>query len=261
MTRESAVSEADAGNWRGQLTQAFEILLGRPLPGDEPGAVHAVYFGGNLIHETGFDRDAAWVSPAALSGAEPVLWDMGERPLEFDASGSIFEIVTSHSGVSPEFAADLGTACFARGLLRGGDLAPLLVRHGIDLAGPEWSDAWYLAYPRIPSDGTLFDAMRVALGIGDGPESLVEADVEVSEEWEEALSALPSPELRAHLALYCTDGDDGLMYLGEDRSGGGLLEEEGCSLVANWEEGQSQVEFAVVRLSDLVAGPGMEPAA
>ncbi|MGW4471806.1 hypothetical protein ACWENQ_19225 [Nonomuraea sp. NPDC004354] len=45
------------------------------------------------------------------------------------------------------------------------------------------------------------------------------------------------------------------MYLRTERSGGDLLADEGCTLIANWEEGQSQVEFAVVQVGELLAGP------
>ncbi|MEU0486709.1 hypothetical protein ABZ260_47040 [Streptosporangium sp. NPDC006013] len=260
MTRESSVFAGDVGDWKQQLADAFEILLDRPLSSYDPDAVYATYLGGNFIDEIGYNRHGGWVRPAALSGAEPVVWDyppydQGEPPLVFDASGSIFEFAKSNSGLPPEFTADLDDASFSQGLIRGADLAPLLVRHELDLAGPEWSDKWYVCYPRIVSDGTLFDAMRVAVGIGHGPESLLPFEAEATEEWQEALAAVTHPRLRAHLSFFCTDGEEGLGYLREDRSGGSILAEEGCSLIANWEEGQCQIEFAVVQLSDLVAGP------
>ncbi|MET9243255.1 hypothetical protein [Nonomuraea sp. NPDC003709] len=43
------------------------------------------------------------------------------------------------------------------------------------------------------------------------------------------------------------------MYLRSERSGGDLLADKGCTLIANWEEGL--VEFAVVQVGELVAGP------
>jgi hypothetical protein len=60
--------------------------------------IGAVRVGGNFINEIEYDQDAVWVSPAALTGAEPVIWDyppydVGEPPLQFDASQSIFEFI------------------------------------------------------------------------------------------------------------------------------------------------------------------------
>ena len=258
MTREPSASAGDAGRWEERLTGAFEILLGRPLSSYDPDAVYATYFGGNLINEIGFDRDPAWVGQAALSGAEPVVWDYppydeGEPPLEFDASRSVFGY--GKSGLPAAFEADLAQACFSPGLVRGADLAPLLARHELDLTAPDLADTWGVVHPRIVSDGTLLGALRAATGLGAGPECLLPFEVEAAEEWQEALAEVMPPELRTHLSFFCTDGEAGLMYLGDDRSGGGLLTKEGCTLIANWEEGQSQIEFAVVRLSALVAGP------
>ncbi|MBW4717558.1 hypothetical protein [Saccharothrix obliqua] len=244
-------------NWRRQLTRAFEILLGGPLS-DHPGdAVHVAYVGGNVFDEFGYNRVADWVRPAALRGAEPVvldcsLFDAGEPPSRFDAANSVFEFEDVRETGHAAFAADLAGASFGGGLVRGGDLAVLAERHGVDLADDTWTGRWYVPYPRLVSDGTLWDAMRVALTLGDGPADVLPLEGEAAEEWAEALEAVEDPGLRAHLAHYCGDGDSGLLYL---RSTGDVMAEEGCSVVANWEEGQSQVEFTVVRLSDLVAGP------
>ncbi|MFF5246483.1 hypothetical protein ACFY3V_19525 [Streptosporangium sp. NPDC000095] len=251
-----SASTTVSGPWREQLTGAFEILLGRPLASFDADAVYATFFGGDLINELGFARDTAWVTPAALRGAEPVVWDCPifdlEEPLpEFDASRSVFEF--DKTGLPPEFEEDLAAACFAGRLVLGGDLASLSARY--DLAASDLRDTWTVCYPRLVSDGTLFDAMRVATALGTGPESLLPFETEAAEEWQEALAGLTPPELSAHLSFFCTEGEEGLMYLRTERSGGDLLAEQGCTLIANWEEGQSQVEFAVVQVGELLAGP------
>ncbi|MCC5576697.1 hypothetical protein IMZ11_13755 [Microtetraspora sp. AC03309] len=87
-----------------------------------------------------------------------------------------------------------------------------------------------------------------------GPESLLPLEAEAAEEWQEALADLTPPELFAHLSYFCTEGEAGLMYLRTERSGGDLLADENCTLIANWEEGQGQVEFAVVQVGELLAG-------
>ncbi|MBW8486838.1 hypothetical protein [Actinomadura parmotrematis] len=232
--------------WRARLTPVFELLLGRPLDGFDPAADYAVYLGGNFINEIGFDRDPAWIAPAALAGAAPVVWDypifdQGEPPVRFDAGRSVFEL-------DPADLPD-GVPSFGRGLVRGADLA-----------GRVPAADWYVPYPRLVSDGTLFDALRVALALGDGPGDLLDVDAEAGGEWAGALAGIEPPELAAHLGFFCTDGEAGLMYLGTERSGGPLLAGEGCELIAGWEEGQGQVELAVVRLGDRVAGRAGERA-
>ncbi|GAA3862303.1 hypothetical protein GCM10022243_30900 [Saccharothrix violaceirubra] len=246
-------------DWRRQLVEAFELLLDGPLSRHPVDAVYATFLDGNLIHELEFHRDPAWVRPAALRGAEPVVWDL---PLfdedatapTLDAAHSIFEVDGRDPAPHPAFHADLAAVAFAPGLVRGADLAVVAERHGVDLADGTWAGRWCVAYARLVSDGTLFDAMRVALALGDGPDGVLPLEAEAGEEWAEALEAVENPALRAHLAYFCTDGEEGLIYAGTDRTGGDILAGAGCEVVAHWEEGQSQVEFTVVRLSDLVAG-------
>ncbi|MER7209409.1 hypothetical protein [Streptosporangium sp. NPDC000239] len=251
----SSSSSNVLGPWSEQLTGAFEILLGRPLAGFDADAVYATFFGGDLVNELGFTRDSIWMSPAVLRGAEPVVWDcpvfdLEEPLLEFDASRSVFEF--DKAGLPPEFETDLAAACFSGRLVLGGDLAPVLARHG--LSASDLRGTWTVCYPRLVSDGTLFDAMRVATALGTGPESLLPLEAEAAEEWREALADRTSPELFAHLSFFCTEGEEGLMYLRTERSGGDLLADEGCTLIANWEEGQGQVEFAVVQVGELLGG-------
>ncbi|PPK63714.1 hypothetical protein V5P93_002198 [Actinokineospora auranticolor] len=247
-------------DWRGQLTQAFEIVLGAPLATYPPDADYATYVGGNVFDEFGYDSDPAWVRPAALSGAEPVvldcgLFDQGEPPSRFDAARSFFEFDDLDAAPDQGFAADLAEVAIAPGLVRGADLAPLVARHGIDLTDEAWSGQWYVAYPRLASDGTLFDAMRTALTLGDGPESVLPLKAEATEQWTRALEAVTHPGLRAHLSYYCTNGSQGLIHLGANQGSDETLVAKGSTVVATWQEGQSQVEFTVIQLSDEVARP------
>ncbi|MFI7538270.1 hypothetical protein [Streptosporangium sp. NPDC049376] len=164
------------------------------------------------------------MSPAVLRGAEPVVWDcpvfdLEEPLLEFDASRSVFEF--DEAGLPPEFETDLAAACFSGRLVLGGDLAPVLARHG--LSASDLRGTWTVCYPRLVSDDTLFDTMRVATALGTGPESLLPLEAEAAEEWREALADRTSPELFAHLSFFCTEGEEGLMYLRTERSGGDLL--------------------------------------
>ncbi|WP_148085997.1 hypothetical protein [Actinocorallia herbida] len=248
------------GRWEAELAGVFAGFLGRPLAEFDGDAVHAAFFGGNFVSEVGYLRDDAWVKPAALRGAEPVVWDYeifdeGGPLLEFDASRSVYEFVGK--GLPEVFAADLAAACFEPGLARGADVAPLLDGHGIDLRAPGLRDSWYVCHPRLVSDGTLFDAMRVALRLGRGPDGMLLPpleDTEPDEEWAGLLAGIDDPALAAHVSHFCADGDLGLMCLGADAVIGSLLTDRGSTVLAHWEEGQDQIELTVVRLGPLLGG-------
>ncbi|MEV7288283.1 hypothetical protein AB0O01_27620 [Streptomyces sp. NPDC093252] len=291
MTREisgpSAPSTAAPDAWDRQLADAFAALLGRPLGEYDPDAVYAARIGGNLIDEAGFLRDPEWVRPAALRGALPVVWDCpvfdeSDRSPVFDAGGSVFGVgamgvgamgeragggvpeggvvgVPEASGAEPSalpegFAGDVADVCFSPGLVRGADLAPLLERHGVDLADPALAGTWRVLFPRLVSDGTLLGALCAALDTGRTPGDLVPFTTGPGAEWAGALASVAHPGLRAHLGHFCTDGEEGLMPVhGSARAGLGEGE-EGCVGVAGWEDMFGQIELAVVRLSDRVAG-------
>ncbi|MFJ7423785.1 hypothetical protein ACIQXD_35075 [Streptomyces uncialis] len=250
-------------DWDRQLAHAFGVLLGRPLDGFDPEAVYAVGLQGNALNESGFLREPDWVRPEALSGAIPIPCPFGlsgeaDRQPLFDASTSIFEFWRCDSPKSPlpkEFAAALKAVCFAGSLVRGADIAPLLDRFGVDLTTPALKDTWQIHFPRLVCDGTLLDALRVALDTGRTPEELVSVTfaTEPQEEWEEELATIEHPALRAHLAYFCTDGEEGLMPLHQDETTA-VLKDEGCEPVSEWEDGHGQITITVMKLSPLVAG-------
>ncbi|MGV9311277.1 hypothetical protein ACWDR0_03670 [Streptomyces sp. NPDC003691] len=259
MTQEtSAPVDTD---WNRQLADAFAVLLGRPLSTYDQDAVYAASAHGNLMYETGFRQDAAWVRPGALGGAEPVVWDCclfddSDRTPVFDASRSVFELTpgNAESALPAEFTAAVAAACFSSGLIRGADLAPLVQRYGVDLADPAFAGAWTVFFPRLLSDGTLLGALKAALDTGDGPGDLVPFEVEPAEDRAEALAAIAHPGLRAHTAYFCTDGEEGMMLLAEEERGSAGLSEQGCEPIAAWEDGHGQIDITVIRLSPLVAG-------
>jgi hypothetical protein len=272
-------SAARAGTWDQQLASAFEILLGRPLSSYDAEAVYAAYLDGNWFVEGEFHQAEDWVSPAALSGRETVVFDdlqlyyQGEVPLRFDASESWFEIRNAEerpataagdmAGLPAAAAGDL-VAAFLPGspfsLVRGRDLAAVVDRHGIDVAAINWR----VAFPKMASDGSLLDAMRVATGIGAGPETLVTLTgktvrrAEPEESWATALAAITPVELRDHLLLGCQERGTsvGLSFLGASSASGGdpLLPDDDCVLLACWDEDENQREVNVVQLSKAVAG-------
>ncbi|MFE2914949.1 hypothetical protein ACFXI0_29410 [Kitasatospora indigofera] len=249
-------------DWEHLLTAAFGRLLDLPFTGADPAADYAVRIGGNMLYETGFGKDPAWVGPAALSGAEPVRWegfmfDEADGTFAFDAARSIFEFrvpTESRSAFPAAFVDAVDAACFVPRLIRGADLAPLVEQHGIDLTGPAAAGTWSLYFPRLLSDGTLLGALRAACVLGDGPQSLIDFGAEPEEEWQDALDSIPHPGLRAHLAFFFTDGTDGLMPMGEDINLH-VLADHDCHAVAGFEDDHGQFDATVVRLSREVSGP------
>jgi hypothetical protein len=246
---ESAITDS----WEDLLTAAFEILLDRPLTSYDPHAIYAAFFGGNFMDEMHYNRDPTWLDRDALEGGKAItisdlsLYYLNEPPLQFDASGSIFELDLD---TLPDAAASrLATACFSGrgyGLITGRSLSAVLKDFPPDVLG----DGWSVAYPRIASDGTLWDAMRVATGLGRTAASLIPFNQDACEHWRMRLATISHPGLRAHLAIGCAEPWDaeGLVYYGADSSGKALQEKEWCVLIANWEEGQSQREVAVAQL-------------
>lgn len=249
-------STPTSGDWESSLTQAFGVLLGRPLSDFEPDADYAAHYSGNWLYETDINRDPAWLEPAVLTGGETIsnenlllLDEVGYPQLRFDASRSLFEIDTHAAEFPAAFTEELAVVDLAGpgGLpqVRGADLARLTARHGVDLTAPDMpEEAWCLTEARIASDGTLLDALRVATGIGEGLDSLVprgRADAET----EAAIAAVEHAALRAHLRAFCdTDSHDLALCLYDMRK----AREEGGALVAQWQGAVDQYEIAVQRL-------------
>ncbi|MEY9928313.1 hypothetical protein ABH926_002952 [Catenulispora sp. GP43] len=253
----------DASAWRQVLTEGFSAFLDRPLSEYDPDASYgAYYWAGNFLTEIGFAGDARWVDPEALAGRlliedeNIVMYDVGEVPPRFDAGASVF-VFEDESALPAEFATELSTAAFPSSkpgerLVLGRELGTLLARHSVDLADEAFAGAWSVLYPRIASDGTLVDALRVAaaVGVDDGPDSLIDFDGEPDEHWEASLSGVAHPGLRAHLSFGCQDaGEASLRRVADDELSFWGLAGEGCSMVVAWDETENQVEVAVFRLA------------
>lgn len=261
-TEDPAATEA----WRQVLFDGFGEFLGRPLDKFDSDAQYGVYFwAGNFLKEIDFADDARWVDPEVLAGrilfiedGHVVLYDEGEPSLRFDAAGSIF-VIEDESALPSEFVADLAAVSFpsteaGERLVLGRDLGVLLTKHSVDLTDDGLAGAWYVLYPRIASDGTLVDALRVATGIGEEPDSVIEFDGEPAEEWEADVARVTHPGLRAHLGFVCQEpGYAALSYMGADRLSFWGMEGEGCTVIAAWDETQNQVEVGVFQLAGALA--------
>ncbi|GAA3214169.1 hypothetical protein ACFO1B_12880 [Dactylosporangium siamense] len=205
--------------WRARLAPAFEVLLGAPLSSYPADATYATFAWGNFIREAELDRLPDWLDPAVLRG-DKVLVNMhlgmhDEGPLRIDAAGSLFDVPPAYEPVE-----------------------------GRDLPLPP-PDGWRVGYIRLASDGTLFDAMRAATQVGDGPKDLFEFDDDADEEWDEALAeAGVDEELRAHLRWCCGDGTTGITYFGADEE----ARAPRGTVLASWEDQNGQWDMVVVRL-------------
>ncbi|MFE3016929.1 hypothetical protein [Streptomyces sp. NPDC059256] len=243
-------------DWESSLTQAFGVLLDRPLSDFPPDADYAVYYSGNWLHETEVYRDPAWLAEAVLTGRETItsenlmlLDEVGYPELRFDASRSLFEIDPSGADFPAAFLTDLVAADRAAvddlPYVLGADLARLTARHGVDLTSPELpAGVWCLAKARINSNGTLLDALRVATGIGDGPHSLVPCKPRDAET-EAAIAAVEHAGLRAHLRAFCDSSSHDLRFFYDDiRDSRG----EDDRVVAEWEGAVDQFEITVEQI-------------
>ncbi|MBA4866616.1 WD40 repeat domain-containing protein [Streptomyces sp. PSKA54] len=240
-------------DWESSLTQAFGVLLNHPLSDFDSGAEYAAYYSGNWLYETGSDRDPVWLEPAALNGRETVtnenlllLDEPGYPDLRFDASRSLFEIYTDAVDFPAAFQQGLAAVKLAGSdhypQVRGSDLARLTARHGVDLTSPDLpAKTWRLTDARIASDGTLLDALRVATGIGEGPDSLVPRK-ETDATTEAAIAAVEHAGIRAHLRAFCDPRSDDLALCRRKSR------EEDSPLVAKWEGAVDQYEITVQRV-------------
>lgn len=237
-------------DWESSLTQAFSVLLNHPLADFDSGAEYAAYYSGNWLYETGVDKDPLWLEPAALTGRETItnenlllLDEAGYPDLRFDASRSLFEIYTDAAEFPAAFKEDLAAASLAGSdhypQVSGADLARLTARHGVDLTSPDLpAKTWQLTDARIASDGTLLDALRVATGIGDDPDSLVPRE-ETNATTEAAITAVEHAGLRAHLRAFCDPRSDELALCPRKSR------KENSPLVAKWDGAVDQHEITV----------------
>ncbi|RBQ16637.1 hypothetical protein DP939_28500 [Spongiactinospora rosea] len=242
--------------WDDALTQAFAILLGKPLEDYDADATYGTYYVCPDLSLDLFDRD---FDVAPLARGEIVRPPFPSMPI----LGRLFE---GWDRIAPHWTIDLGNSIFyaedsghgVDGLesgLPGVELGRILIERGMKPS--DLSKASPLVAFRVHSDGSLLDAMRVITGTMRGPEHLtpLESMYGVEDRWRNRLAAVEHAGLRDHLLDLCRDADsarcDGALYVEDD-------ENPGCGIppypvIAAWEFGEGQAWSAVVRLP---TGPG-----
>lgn len=233
-------------DWTAALEQAFGVLLKTPLSEFGTEGEYGAFYGGNWLTESGFDRNKAWLRPAALAGTVTVtsedlllLDEEGYPELRFDARGSLFEInarAALPTGFRDDVVAARTTGSARWPQIRGSVLAELAARHGLDLPAGLPKKSWSVAQARIASDGTLVDALRVATGMGDGFDGLVPSteSPEVAE--------VAHAGIRSHLGAFCDPRSDDLAL-----SGPGADDDE--SVLIRWDGAVDQFEITVERIA------------
>ncbi|MFD7641360.1 hypothetical protein ACFV4P_11965 [Kitasatospora sp. NPDC059795] len=270
-------------DWDAALADAFAILLdGAADDGKDTG--YGVYYASETLDE--FLFPCTWATADALADGAPRHLPDPDGPYpfspwnwRFDLAASLFRFdadllaatgvwgADGHKGPRPfddAFVADLRAAAAedatGAALVTGAALAPLLERHGLDLADKRCKklNYWLTVVLRVATDGTLHDAMRAATFTERGPDHLVTSyDMDTSRPaaapWQERLGALTHPALRDHLRVLCRSEADarseGGFFTGTgDGPWSDVLDAAGCSTVAGWGFGESQAATAVVRL-------------
>ncbi|MFE7562008.1 hypothetical protein [Kitasatospora sp. NPDC057500] len=270
MTLDDNTSAARSEEWEAALTQAFGVVLGRPLDEYDGAARYGAYYSGNFMAEIELNRDPRWVGRAALAGEEAVVpegplltppGDLDETVLVFDASRSLFFVEAR--GLPAElapFAAELAAAVEESGAgswdgaLLGADLGRMAQRHGVDLASPELpGDLWTLWEARLVGGDTLLDALLAATGLSAAtsrelmPPGLGDSADAVDDEAHEHVAEVADPVLRDYLAAFCDPESHDLalaLYGADDDE-----DEQGdAAVVISWEGAVDQYEVTVRRL-------------
>lgn len=235
--------------WNDLLSEAFGILLGRPLDEFDQdttyGAFYCCYDLSLELFEEGFD-------PRVLAGvAEPPFttipalgdllrgWDLITPHWSIDLAGSMFHATEK----------DSGTACGVPELeagLPGAELARILAERSLspdDLTG---------TYPHIEfrasTDGSLLAALQAVTGTHRGPDHLFPLSPAhgLDPRWDELLRAVPHPGLRDHLRHLCRTANsarcDGAYFLAD--ADPGLIRPR--PVTAAWAIGEGQAWSAVI---------------
>lgn len=252
------MTSASSSQWDTELAGAFEILLGRPLNSFDPAATYAVYHEDDLLScdfmESGgifsdYSKLGSVIPPDSSSAREyPLHWNRWS----LDLGKSYFAV--DDIDLDPAVEAELRAASHGGDVFHvvGADLADILSRHEISFDMPPG------VHVRAVTDGTLFDAMRVATWTMD-PDELLEFgsmdddyEVEVDDAWAAALGRIANPALRDHLRMLCLDAQSaraqGAFHSGPDQGVfSGIAELPGKSYVTGWQFGEGQAATGIIQ--------------
>lgn len=241
------------------MVQAFEILLNRSLSKYNQNLRYGVFYSGNWLSESGASTDYAWFHPNALSGKKIVknenLMLLDAYPsypsLQFDSSLSLFDINKGEM-LPTAFEKDLREILMHHsGIIVGHQLGYLMEKHSLSTL-PE--EALYVYQARMASNGTLFDALRVATGIGRGPQyKLISYKEEIDEEAEALISEVTDTKVHSHLRAFCSSESHELSFCSPDDLENFMeddvedYKEMGYKRIAYWTGAVNQFEITIVQ--------------
>lgn len=267
----------------GELASAFELLLGAPLGGFDPGLNYVVYHENSQLSSEVVKR----LDPYAVLRREPtVLPDRHDSDAAFNWRRWAFDLGASYFVIDEDvrLGSDAADAALrARSgrtwsdnlVIVGTDLAKLLIDHQFDPRELYEDEVSVDLLARVHTDGTLYGAMRAATWTdGSGPllkfrrhqdqddhlffHSDSDDPLVVKRRWAEALQHIQHPHLREHLAMLCltgrsaSDADSGAKYLGPNCSADDLgdldwlVKQPGTRVIAGWEYDDGPVAVLAV---------------
>jgi hypothetical protein len=255
-TSEQSGDADGRGAWEARLSEAFSLLLGRPLDEFDPKATYALYHWDDILS---FEFLDYLPGAASLTGIVPPIGSEPGYPLTWgrwslDLARSLFLLDGGDTlGEAASAALNAVSRDQSSLVVTGADLAPQLagreeLPHGL----------FVTLLARVDAPGTLLAAMRAATWTMGGPQEVFTdyAGVRYEQEWERRLAQISDPALRRHLGYLCLDAqsarDSGGYYCGTDRCPGTLswLEEQpGYSFVTGWEFGEGQAASGIFAIS------------
>jgi hypothetical protein len=254
------------------LTQAFEILLGRPLSEFDADSTYAAFFLPTTECFCGYKH----LTPENLTAdqlPDEVLRDLDlyEVVRPHDLARSLFLFwnngVEERRGVPFDVFESASLPCRDAHAVLTGRAVASLASSGVDLTVCDGSDnaGLYDIAVRIVSDGTLLDTMAAATGTRGDIVPRTFDDLEYAEgpkkKWAKRLSKVADPALREHLGTYCLNVDDArcdFWYYEKDSPTFGAFEsvlDVTWKVVAGWENTDGPIMSIVV----VQMPPGTEP--
>jgi hypothetical protein len=230
-----------------QLSDAFALLLGRPLAEFDSTATYALFHWDDELSDTYFEEvePLVEVAPAPAAAADTGETDLSPERWRFDHGRSVFLVEDWEHPITDHLSGPAVT---------GVELDRAATAAGVDLS--ELEDEYVTVLHRVVTDGSLYDAMLAATWTMSAPDGLVRPSrrAEVEPSWREAFEPITDAALREHLWAQCLTPQwarsEGAWFARRDcgEELRALVEVYGYQVLAAWHFGEAQAASAVVRL-------------